>query len=148
MNEAESERVSRLVRPTTETKFHIDYQWWERADRGLDVYLLSHLCPEHQATFASSDMDTIVDHVDPETAEVARVAAIQHILISHCSRQPGYLTPQTSLINAIFRTFLANGNQPLTPRDLGDMLNKPPRTILRTLSGPRVYKGIRPCMED
>ncbi len=73
---------------------------------------------------------------------------IQHALISHCSQQPDYLTPQTSLVNAIFRLFLANGNQPLSPRQMGESLGRPPQMILRTLSGSRVYKGIRPYHGD
>lgn len=143
----ERERRLRLLRPTQNTKFHIDYSWWERAGRDLDVYLRSHLCPEHQEAYADLDPGADVDSVDPETAEVVRVPGIQHVLISHCSQQDDYLTPQTSLINAIFRVFLASGNTPLTPAELGDRLGRPPRMILRTLSGSRVYKGIRPYLE-
>ncbi len=142
------DRARQLVRPTLETKFHIDYQWWDRAGRDLDVYLRSHLCPEHQEVFAEMASDVLVDHVDPETAEVTRVPGIQHALIAHCSKQPDYLTPQTSLVNAVFRIFLANGNTPLSALELGERLGKPPQVILRTLSGRRVYKGIRPYIEE
>jgi len=137
-----------IVRPTMDTKFHIDYDWWERAGRDLDVYLRSHLCPEHQEAYADVGADALVDTVDPETGEVTRVLGIQHMLITHCSQQPDYLTPQTTLVNAVFRVFLANGNTPLTPVELGERLGRPARMILRTLSGPRVYKGIRPILSD
>jgi hypothetical protein len=147
MSSTEPEKVGLLVRPTLETKFHIDYDWWERADRDLEVYLRSHLCQEHQETYADIDSQAMVDYVDPETAEVTRVAGFQHTLISHCARQPDYLTPQTSLVNAVFRVFLSNSNMPLTPIELGDRLNRPARMILRTFSGRRVYKGIRPYTE-
>jgi hypothetical protein len=40
--------------------------------------------------------------------------------------------------------FLTNDNIPMTAEELGARLNRPPQTILRTLSGPRVYKGLRP----
>jgi transcriptional regulator GlxA family with amidase domain len=69
-------------------------------------------------------------------------------LISHCARQPDYLTPQTSLVNAVFRVFLANSNTPMSPLELAERLGKPPRMILRTFSGSRVYKGIRPYTES
>lgn len=147
MSQASKGTMSHLVRPTVDTRFHIDYQWWERADQDLEVYLRSHLCPQHQAALETTDQELVVDYVDPETAEVSRVAGVHHVLISHCSLQPGYVTPQTSLINAIFRIFLANGNQPLSPLDLAEKLHKPAETILRTLSGPQVYKGIRPRLE-
>jgi hypothetical protein len=147
MSSQEVERTRRLVRPSLETKFHIDYEWWDRADRDLEVYLRSHLCSDHQERFGDLDEGAEVDFVDPETAVVTRVGGIEHVLISHCSRQEDYITPQTSLINAVFRVFSANGNQPLSSDELGERLNRPPRTILRTLSGPRVYKGIRPILD-
>ncbi|MCJ7566214.1 MAG: hypothetical protein MUO58_01570 [Anaerolineales bacterium] len=137
-----------LVRPTLETKFHIDFEYWDRADRDLNIYLRSHLCQEHQEVYADIEADTMVDSVNPKTAEVTRVQGIQHTLISHCALQPDYLTPQTTMVNAIFRVFLSNGNAPLTPEELGEILNRPARTILRMLSGGRVYKGIRPLLED
>jgi len=70
------------------------------------------------------------------------------VLITHCAKQPDYLTPQTSLVNAVFRLFLANGNAPLSPAEMQERLGKPANTILRTLSSPRVYKGIRPYVKD
>ena len=134
-----------LVRPTLETAFHIDFDWWDRTDRDLDVYLRSHLCHEHQEMFPHIDPKEKVDHVDPQTAEVCELSRIDHLLISHCAQQNDYLTPQTSLVNAVFRVFLANRNEPLTPGDLSQQIDRPARMILRTLSGPRVYKGIRPA---
>lgn len=133
-----------LVRPTLDTSFHIDYAWWDRTDRDLEVYLRGHLCSEHQEMYPEIDPKAKVDHVDPVTAEVTPMDRIDHILISHCSQEPEYVTPQTSLVNAVFRVFLANGNTPLSPEELGARTGRPARVILRTLSGPRVYKGIRP----
>lgn len=133
-----------LVRPTLDTKFHIDFGWWEKADRDWEVYLRSHLCPQHQAAYADMETSALVDYVDPATAEVTRVPGIQNIVITHCSKQPGYITPQTSLVHAVFRVFLANGNSPLSSQELAKRLGRPAPTILRTLSSPRVYKGIRP----
>lgn len=139
--------VSELIRPTLDTRFHIDYNWWERQGREWRVYLQLHLCPEHQAAYADLAEDEVIDWVDPDTAEVQRVDGIQHALRTHCARQPGYLTQHTSLVDAVFRVFLANGNQPLSPRDLAERIGRPEmaQTILRTLGGPRVYKGLRPC---
>jgi len=148
MSAVEARNYGVLVRPTVDTPFQIDYAWWERADRELEIYLRSHLCPEHQLAYASVSEDTLVDHIDPQTAEVTRVPAIQNILITHCAQQPGYLTPQMSLVNAVFRMFLATGNAPMTPNELGEKLGRPAVVILRTFSGPRVYRGIRPRRPD
>lgn len=136
--------VYSLIRPSIETKFHIDYGWWQRADRELEVYLRSALCPDHQQAFSGTDAAAVYDHVDPRTGEVRQVAGVQQVLMSHCSKLPGYIAPQSSLVDAVFRTLLANGNLPVSSNELAEKLGRPPQTILRTLSGPRVYKGIRP----
>lgn len=140
-----SRAPSSLVRPTLQTPFQIDFGWWDRADRDLEVYLRSHLCPEHQQALSEGDPHEQVDHVDPVTAEVSQLDRMRDVLISHCAQQEDYLTRQTSLVNAIFRVFLANGNQPMTPEQLAEQLERPARMILRTISGPRIYKGIRPA---
>lgn len=139
--------ATRLVKPTLETRLHVDYDWWGRHERELWVYLKSHLCPEHQAAFADLEEGAMVDWVDPETAEVQPVNGVQHALVTHCARRPEFLTRSTSLVDAVFRVFLTNGNTPLTPEELGEKLSRPPDTILRTLSGGRVYKGLRPVLE-
>jgi hypothetical protein len=139
-----ADRAQLLVRPTIHTRFHIDFEWWERADRDWAVLLRSHLCPEHQILFEDLEAGTLVDHVDAVTAEVTRVPGLQHTLITHCALQPEYLGPQSSLVDLVFRVFMANGNAPISCQELGSRLGRPPETILRTLTGPRVYRGIRP----
>jgi hypothetical protein len=141
-----SPTASRLIKPTLKTKFHIDFDWWERESREFRVYLTSHLCPEHQAAFADYAGGEVIDVVDPETAEVRKEDGIQHTLRTHCSQLPDFITAHTSLVDAVFRVFIANGNQPLSPEELADRIGRPGQagTILRTLSGARVYKGLRP----
>jgi hypothetical protein len=94
--------------------------------------------------FADVRQGEMIDWVDPKTAEVKPVNGIQHTLMTHCARRPEFVTEQTALVEAVFRLFLTNENMPMTAEELGSLLNRPPETILRTLSGPRVYKGLRP----
>lgn len=136
-----------LVRPTLQTKFRIDFEWWSQSDRDWRVHLQGLLCPTHQELFANSGEGQMVDWVDPETAEVKQVDGIQHVLITHCAKEAGFITEHTAMVDAIFRVFLANGNMPLTPVDLAAQLNRPAETILRTLAGGRIYRGVRPCPE-
>ena len=137
-----------LVKPTLQTKFHIDFDWWQKSDRDWHVYLSGMLCPEHKAAFSNPEMDQMVDWVDANTAEVKRVDGVQHMLLSHCARQPEFITEHTSMVDAVFRLFLANGNMPLTPLELSAQLGRPAATILITFGGVgRVYRGIRPCPE-
>jgi len=139
----EGKRFS-LVKPSVMTPFHIDFDWWKKNERDWHVYLRSLLCTEHQEAFANLDEGQTVDWIDPVTAEVKPVDGIQNALMTHCVKQPDFLTEQTALVEAVFRLFLTNGNSPLTSADLGSRLNRQPETILRTLAGARVYKGIRP----
>lgn len=142
----ELKRIS-LIRPTLQTKFHIDFDWWSKNDRDWRVHLESLLCPYHQEMFANHPEAQLVDWVDPETAEVKQVDGVQHILIKHCAREPGFITEHTTLVDAIFRLFLANGNIPLTPLELSAQIGRPAEVILRTLSSGRVFWGVRPCPE-
>jgi len=133
-----------LLKPTLQTPFHIDFDWWKKNERDWHVYLRSLLCPEHQEVFTDVQQGEMIDWVDPKTAEVKPVEGIQHALMTHCARRPEFVTEQTALVEAVFRLFLTNENVPMTAEELGSLLNRPANTILRTLRGPRVYKGLRP----
>ena len=139
----EGKRFS-LVKPTVNTPFHVDFEWWKKNERDWHVYLRSLLCADHQETFANVEEGEAIDWVDPVSAEVKPVDGIQNALMTHCVKQPDFLTDQTALVEAVFRLFLTNGNIPMTSQELGKRLNRQPETILRTLAGPRVYKGLRP----
>jgi hypothetical protein len=133
-----------LLKPTVQTPFRIDFQWWKQNERDWHVFLRSLLCAEHQQAFADFEEGQMVDWVDPVTAEVKSVDAIEHALMSHCALQPDFVNERTALVEAVFRLFLANGNQPMSAEDLSQRLNRPADTILRTLAGPRIYRGLRP----
>ena len=135
---------SSLVKPSVNTPFHIDFEWWKKNERDWHVYLRSLLCAEHQETFANVEQGQTIDWVDPATAEVKPVEGVQNALMTHCVKQPDFLTQQTALVEAVFRLFLSNGNVPMSSHDLSTKVRRPAETILRTLAGPRVYKGIRP----
>ena len=141
----ETKRFS-LVKPTLNTPFHIDFDWWKQTDNNWRVYLHDCLCAEHQAVFSNLEDDSWIDWVDLETAEVKPVDGLQHVLMAHCAHQAEFLTNNTTLVDAVFRAFLANGNEPLTPNQLSANINRPAETILKTLAGPQIYRGLRPCI--
>ncbi|GAB4475088.1 MAG: hypothetical protein Kow0088_11630 [Anaerolineales bacterium] len=136
-----------ISKPTLNTRFHIDYEWWRQNDRDWHVYLYNILCPEHQQLFGEGLVDQMIDWVDPQTAEVQPVNGLQHVLIEHCAKQPEFLAAGIPLVDLIFRVFLASGNTPLSPIELSERLGKPAQTILSVLSGSRVYRGLRPVSE-
>lgn len=138
---------SRRVRPTVDTKFYIDYDWWDRSDQDLRANVIAQLLPEQRDYFLEHDAGSESDWVDPDTAEVRRVDALQ-MALQEAARADDFFVPPVSLVNAVFRVFLTNDNMPLSPTQLSEMINRQPMMILRTLTGQQVYKGIRPFVED
>jgi hypothetical protein len=138
---------SNRARPTIQTHFHIDFNWWQDRDRDWRVFLQSLLCPEHQQIFSELPDDHLVDFIDPLTAEVQRVDGLQHILITHCAKTEGFISPHTTMVDAIFRIFLANGNAPMTPVELSQLSGRSPDLILRVLTGDQIYRGLRQVSE-
>jgi hypothetical protein len=134
-----------LVKPTISTPFHIDFEWWKQHDNNWKVYLHGCLCKEHQEKFSDIDNDTLIDIIDPVTAEIHQADGIQQVLINHCAQQVDFITDHTAMVDTVFRVFLSTNNTPMTPTDISEHIHRPPETILRTLAGPVVYKGIRPC---
>jgi hypothetical protein len=138
--------MSNWVRPTVDTRFHIDPGWWDEKGRNFRVHLLSHLCSDCQERYKNYQEAELIDWVDADTAELTRVDGLWHSLRTCCSLKPDYISELTPLTTAIFRTFLANGNEPLTSAELGNILHRPAETILRTIGGFRVYHGIKPSV--
>ena len=136
--------MARWMRPTVDTKFHIDFDWWEEKERNFRLHLLSHLCSDCQSRYKDHREAELIDWVDADTAEVTKVDGLWHSLRICCSQRPDYVDELTPLTTAVFRTFLANGNEPLSPVELQDRLRRPADTILRTIGGVRVYHGIKP----
>ncbi len=114
--------------------------------RELRAYLISHLLPDQRGYFDELHPDELIDWIDPETAEVRRVDALTQAL-QKAARDAQFINEHITLVDAVFRTFLANGNKPLSPNELGERLERPPMTILRTLAVREVYKGIRPLTD-
>jgi hypothetical protein len=137
-----------LLKPTTKTPFHIDFEWWKKNERDWHIFLHSLLCPEHQEAYAEVEEDGMIDWIDPKTAEVKQVDGIQHALMSHCAMLPGFSDSHTAMVEAVFRIFLVNGNVPMSADDIAKRLERPADIILRTISGPRVYRGLRPYQQN
>lgn len=136
----------RWQQPTIDTKFHIDMDWWQENKRDIRVYLKDMLCDLCKEEYASAKHSVEeIDWVDEQTGEVTRVDWLWHSLRSCCSTRPDYITPNTPIIDAVFRTFLANGNEPLSAQELYERIDRrPPETLVRILTAGPVYMGIRP----
>ena len=132
-------------RPTVDTRFHIDLDWWRENNRDIRVYMRDMLCPECRVSYSEGALQGEIDWVDEQTAEVRRVDGLWHTLRTCCSQRSSFIAPHTPVIEAVFRTFVANGNKPLSVQELYELLDRrPPQTLLRILTAGPVYMGIRP----
>lgn len=134
------------IKPTQDTKFHIDYSWWDNQQAELQTYILS-LLPEAYREMLQNKQDEKLDWVDPETAEVHPIDPMQQALREAFNNVD---FTQMPLVDGVFRVFLTNGNKPLSPNELEAIIGRPANTILRTLAGTggRVYRGLRPALVE
>ncbi len=133
-------------RPTPDTKFHIDYDWWETNNRNFRLYLRDQLCDECRERFSNHSNTENVDWVDPDTGEVRQTDALRECLRTRCANDPEYINERLPLVAACFRIFLANNNTPLSSNELNQLLPwKSSDTILKVLRGDQNYLGIRPA---
>jgi len=136
----------RALRPTVDTKFHIDFSWWAKQNKDIHVFMRELLCPESLAAVNAAPDRQTVDMVDPVTAEVTQMDALWEAIRSCCSLKPDYVAADTPILDSVFRVFLANGNQPLSIVELHERLDKKPaEVILRLLTRGQVYMGIKPA---
>ncbi len=136
----------RLARPTVDTPFQINLDWWGRHQQDFLSALRESACPECRQQFATDDTLTEVDFIDPDTAEVRRLNSLWACLVETCSRQPDFLAPELPMATALFRTLLTTGNAPLPPAEMQRMISRSnPQTILLVLSGPNAVFVILPA---
>ena len=140
----ENGKIFSLVKPTIDTPFHIDFEWWQETDSNWRIFLFSFLCEKHQHDFAEKSDSFMIDAVDPETAQVKPVDGFLYTLMNHCAQNNDFIPSNLPIVGRIFRTFLANGNKALSPKQLSEMIERPEKTILITIGSRQVYKGIRP----
>ncbi|HID34664.1 MAG TPA: hypothetical protein EYP25_08875 [Anaerolineae bacterium] len=136
-------------RPTLDTPFHIDWEWWRENESNYRFYLYEQLCDLCRERFRMDEDTQAVDWIDPDTAEVTEDADAWLIcLMKYCADDPGYISSELPLAAAIFRVFLTNGNKPLTPRQLHERVPwRDERTILRVIGGRKIHYGIRPVID-
>jgi hypothetical protein len=113
-------KPSRFIKPTLDTPYHVDYGWWDKADRNLRIYLKSHLCALHREMYAESSVDTTIDWVDSYIAEVQRIDGILYLRIA----ASGGLYHQRHLSSGRRLSRVPGDNQPLSPRELAERIGK------------------------
>ena len=114
----------------------IDLDWYRRSNRSLATLAQGCLCPKCRERLKAGSL-----------SEADLVANIRDC----CSRISGFITGELTILESIFRLFLANGNEPLNLTELsrqlsewlgGDTCRTSPGVLSRLLRDERYY-GIR-----
>lgn len=139
-------KVSSLKRATPDTKFYIDYDWWEESNLDIKTYLMTRLSLEDDFAL-DAEMDKI-DLIDPRTGEVHQVDGFQYLIQAYFHQLPEDFIAHASLVDAAFCVLLANANQPMTAREIAERVGRPPEVVVQTLGGTKTYQGIRPIFDE
>ena len=134
--------MRKYSKPTLDTKFHVDLAWWDSQQVNFLTFLRGQACEACREKHASGET---FDWIDPATGEVYQLDLLWHCIQTECSQSPDYLDARTPIATAVFRAFVLKDNQPMTPAEIHEVIQKKdPAMILRTIGGRQIYHGIRP----
>lgn len=106
------------------TYYQIDPRWYEDRDRSLEAVLASRQCDTHGKDSAGTGRRRA--QPDPETGELRFVEEAPDDVFAEfaqcCATKADFITPLLPLREAVFRVFLAKGNQPMTAEEVHDEL--------------------------
>ena len=139
-------KLTSIKRTTIDTKFMIDFEWWEQSNLDLKAYLLSRFSLGDE-TALEAEFDQ-VDLVDSRTGEVHQVDGFQYLIQAYFHRLPEDFITHASLVDAAFCVLLSNANQPMSAHEIAERIDRPADVIVRTLGGAKIYQGIRPIFDD
>ena len=111
-----------------ETRWSIDLDWLKDKGRSFSILAGDTLCAKCRKKLK-------VDDVEVKSADLLK--AIHNC----CSKSPDYITSNKPIQESIFRTFLANFNEPLTLGELSEQLSQK-RGIETSRSSPSVLSRL------
>ncbi|MCL5737010.1 MAG: hypothetical protein M1274_15840 [Actinobacteria bacterium] len=140
-------------------RFFIDLKWYDERNRSFKVMAQARFCRQCQDKIGTETQER-VPTFNPQTGRVVyEMRAVPYgssplsVIRNCCSKTRGYITLDTPLLEAIFRVFLANGNQPADVDGIREQMsewiplsgrphNYDPEVIEKALQGDNYY-GLR-----
>ena len=110
-------------------RFFIDERWFETANRSFRAMAQARMCDSCKEKLGTETQER-APSIDPHTGrvvfEIRTVPFGQSptsVIRSCCSKRRDYITPETPVVEALFRVFLASGNQPMDAERLREELS-------------------------
>ena len=111
------------------TRFFIDLQWYNENDRSFQTMAQARMCRSCQSKLGT-EVQERVPTIDQKTGRVVfEMRSVPYgsnplsVIRSCCSKERYYITPETPLLEAVFRVLLANGNQPSDVETIREQLS-------------------------
>ena len=112
------------------TKYFIDLEWYNERGRSFQGVARARFCPSCKAK-VNTETQERMPTVDPRTGRVVfEMRTVRFggsplsVIKNCCARSRDYITPETPVMEAIFRVFLANGNQPSDMDSIREQLSE------------------------
>lgn len=121
-----------------ETRFHIDYQWWNESGRNLESYLNTRI---GQVVEFKQDEQPI-DLINSHTGEVRQLSGFEYAVQNYFRQLPDDYTQRASVVDAVFCVLLANANQPMSAQEIAEKIHRHPEVVYKTLGSNQGYQGI------
>jgi hypothetical protein len=119
-----------VVSEEPRTRYFIDIGWYEQTGRSFRAVAQARFCAACKNKLGTETQER-APAIDPRTGRVVfemrsvafGINPLQAIR-SCCAKARDYITPETPLAEAIFRVFLANGNQPTDIDSIREQLSE------------------------
>ncbi len=92
-------------------QWFIDLDWCQQSNRSFSALAQHCLCAKCRKRLEAKKEGISIDNL---------LAAVKDC----CSKNPGFITEKSPILESIFRLFLANGNQPLDLEEVGKQLSE------------------------
>ena len=110
------------------TRYFIDEKWFTVHNKSFRAVAQTRMCPSCRKKLGT-EVQERVPTVDARGRVVYEMRSVPFAsnplseIRKHCSKENGFLTAETPVLEALFRVFLANGNQPIDLESIREQLN-------------------------
>jgi hypothetical protein len=119
-----------VVQLDEEDRYFVDTDWYDRNELSFNDIVQSRMCPQCQERL-DEEIEERYPVADRRTGRVSyEVRSVRYgarpvaIIRDCCSRKSGYISPEMSVLEAVFRILLANANQPMPLENIREQLQE------------------------